>query len=428
MFGGQVGHGRVHVHGAHGVADDFGLLTHRQVGLVVFIGALTVTFGRLAPRLAFDIEVVRAGPTFVDEIGRQVEVFAQLRGVVELDQRQFNFLMAAIAALLAGVRAEDRTDMVHVAHHHLHHPVAPSGVEIGDRAFQHVACVVHLVIVAQVGPAVLRLALQIPAVEVTVGGLRLFQIIDDGFDLRFNDRIAAVRQSVAGSLDPFANVAVPENLRGEVGNKATVLGFVGLPYTLATYMVEGGSSKEYKEIKALGYESPQILHAMLDKLADNIGDYAIYQIENGAQVIQVFDSWAGNLAPLDYDNFAAPYQRKVIDKIKKAHPEVPIIIYINKSGALLERMATSGADIISLDWTVTISEARKRIGDKVGIQGNLDPMILFGPDATIKERAEEILTACGGRNHVMNLGHGIDATTPEEKAKFFVDVVQKWRA
>lgn len=225
---------------------------------------------------------------------------------------------------------------------------------------------------------------------------------------------------------PFVAEAL-KNLRQEVGNRATVLGFVGLPYTLATYMVEGGSSKEYKEIKSLGYQSPEVLHALLDKLADNIGDYAIFQIEAGAQVIQVFDSWAGNLSPTDYDIFAAPYQRKVIEKIKKAHPEVPTIMYINKSGALLERMATSGVDIVSLDWTVTIDEARKRIGDKVGIQGNLDPMLLFAPDSVIKERTEAILQQGGGRNHVMNLGHGIDAVTPEEKAKFFVDTVQAWR-
>ena len=225
---------------------------------------------------------------------------------------------------------------------------------------------------------------------------------------------------------PFVGEAL-KNLRREVGNKATVLGFVGLPYTLATYMVEGGSSKEYKAIKTLGYQTPAVLHAMLDRLADNIGVYANYQIESGAQVIQVFDSWAGNLSPEDYDIFAAPYQRKVIQAIKKAHPEVPIIMYINKSGALLERMAATGVDIISLDWTVTIAEARKRIGDKIGIQGNLDPMVLFAPNEVIKEKAEAILKACGGRNHVMNLGHGIEFDTPEPKAKFFVDTVQKWR-
>lgn len=225
---------------------------------------------------------------------------------------------------------------------------------------------------------------------------------------------------------PFVAEAL-KNLRKEVGNKATVLGFVGLPYTLATYMVEGGSSKEYKEIKSLGYQSPAILHAMLGKLAENIADYAIFQIESGAQVIQVFDSWAGNLSPMDYDVFAAPYQRMVIEKIKKFHPEVPIIIYINKSGALLERMASSGADVISLDWTVTIEEARKRIGTSIGIQGNLDPMILFAPKDVIKSRAEEILKQVGGRNHVMNLGHGIDAQTPEDAAKYFVDTVQNFR-
>ena len=225
---------------------------------------------------------------------------------------------------------------------------------------------------------------------------------------------------------PFVAEALG-NLRREVQGKATVLGFVGLPYTLATYMVEGGSSKEYKEIKTLGYQNPKVLHAMLDKLADNIGVYANFQIESGAQVIQVFDSWAGNLAPEDYDIFAAPYQRKVISAIKRAHPEVPVIMYINKSGALLERMAASGADIISLDWTVTIQEARKRIGDKIGIQGNLDPMILFAPPEVIREKTEAVLRAAGGRNHVMNLGHGIDAVTPEPAAKLFVDTVQAWR-
>lgn len=232
-------------------------------------------------------------------------------------------------------------------------------------------------------------------------------------------------------MDPY--VATPfvaealKNLRREVGNTATVLGFVGLPYTLATYMVEGGSSKEFKAIKSLSYQSPQILHAMLDKLADNIGDYAVFQIDCGAQVIQLFDSWAGNLSPLDYDTFAAPYQRKVIEKIKKAHPKVPTIMYINKSGALLERMAATGIDIISLDWTVKIEEARLRIGDKIGIQGNMDPMVLFAPQDVIKQRTEEILRAAGGRNHVMNLGHGIDAGTSEENAKFFVDTVHNFK-
>lgn len=217
------------------------------------------------------------------------------------------------------------------------------------------------------------------------------------------------------------------DLKKNVGNEATVLGFVGLPWTLATYLVEGGTSKEYLEIRKMAFSDPKLLHAMLSKLACNIADYAIYQIENGAQVIQVFDSWAGSLSPRDYDEFVLPYQKQVISAIKEAHPEVPTIMYIKQSGALLERMAASGVDIISLDWTVTIPEARKRIGDKIGIQGNMDPCILLGPKEIIKERAEEILAQGGGRNHVMNLGHGIEADTPEENAKFFIDTVKNYR-
>jgi len=233
------------------------------------------------------------------------------------------------------------------------------------------------------------------------------------------------------TIDPYKSTPfIAEALKlikKEIDSQTTLLGFVGCPYTLATYMVEGGSSKEYKDIKMLSYQQPKVLHAMLLRLAENIGDYALFQIENGAQVIQIFDSWAGNLSPHDYDEFAAPYQRLVIEKIKKFRPEVPIIIYINKSGALLERMAQVGVDIVSLDWTVTIAEARRRIGEKVGIQGNLDPMVLFAPHELIKERTEEILRSCGGRNHVMNLGHGIDASTSEGSAKYFIDTVKNFR-
>jgi uroporphyrinogen decarboxylase len=232
-------------------------------------------------------------------------------------------------------------------------------------------------------------------------------------------------------LDPYKSAPfVGETLRNikqEIGQHAALLGFIGLPYTLASYLVEGGSSSDFKHIKSLGYESPTVLHAMLEKLAQNIADYALYQIENGAQVIQLFDSWAGNLSPADYDEFAGPYQKMVIDKIKKFSPTTPLILYINKSGALLERMAVSGVDVLSLDWTVTITEARKRIGNKIGIQGNLDPMILFAPDSDIERRTTEILRMAGSKRHVMNLGHGIDASTPEEKAKLFVDTVKAFR-
>jgi uroporphyrinogen decarboxylase len=225
---------------------------------------------------------------------------------------------------------------------------------------------------------------------------------------------------------PFVKQTLGD-LRKEVGLSATVLGFVGLPYTLATYLIEGGTSSVYLEIKKMMYSEPKLLHTMLENLAENIGNYACFQIESGAQVIQIFDSWAGSLAPEDYDIFALPYQKMVVEAIKKKHPETPIIIYIAKSGALIERMASTGVDIVSLDWTTTIEEARGRIGNDIGIQGNLDPAILYGPQHLIKERAEAILKMAGPRNHVMNLGHGIEATTPEENADYFVKTVQAFR-
>lgn len=226
---------------------------------------------------------------------------------------------------------------------------------------------------------------------------------------------------------PFVKQTLGE-LREKVGNKATVLGFVGLPYTLATYLIEGGTSKEYLEIKRMMWSDPKLLHTMLEKLAENIGEYANFQIKSGAQVIQVFDSWAGSLSPEDYDVFALPYQKMVVKAIKDKNPTTPVIIYIAKSGALVERMASTGVDCVSLDWTVSIEEARRRIDNKDMIfQGNLDPSLLYAPDHIIKERAEAIVKMGGGRNHIMNLGHGIEATTSEEKANFFVKTVQAYK-
>lgn len=234
---------------------------------------------------------------------------------------------------------------------------------------------------------------------------------------------------------PFVAEAL-QALRKEVGPETAVLGFVGCPYTLATYLVEGKTSKEYLKIKRMAFTQPDLLHAILTKLADSIADYALFQIENGAQLLQIFDSWAGHLSPRDYDEFAAPYQKIILDRIKAAHPDVPTVIYIKHSGALIERMAATGVDVVSLDWTVDMAEGRERVAKARreaglegpgGVQGNLDPAILFGDEATIKERAEEILRKAGPTGHVMNLGHGIEAATSEENAKFFIETVRNFR-
>lgn len=237
------------------------------------------------------------------------------------------------------------------------------------------------------------------------------------------------------SAAPFVAEAL-QTLRQEVTPETAVLGFVGCPYTLATYLVEGKSSKEYLEIKKMAFNEPKLLHAILEKVTESISDYALFQIENGAQLIQIFDSWAGHLSPRDYDEFAAPYQKKILDRIKAVYPDVPTVVYIKHSGALIERMAKTGVDVVSLDWTVDMAEGRERIAKARaeaglegpgGVQGNLDPAILFGSQEAIKERAEEILRKAGPTGHVMNLGHGIEAATSEENAKFFIETVRNFR-
>lgn len=234
---------------------------------------------------------------------------------------------------------------------------------------------------------------------------------------------------------PFVREALQE-LRRQVGPESAVLGFVGCPYTLATYLVEGKSSKEYLEIKKMALNEPALLHAILQQLADSIGDYAVYQIESGAQLIQIFDSWAGHLSPRDYDEFAAPYQKQILDKIKVTHPEVPTVIYIKHSGALIERMAATGVDTVSLDWTVDMAAGRERVAagraaaglsGPGGVQGNLDPAVLFADQSVIKERSEEILKKAGPVGHIMNLGHGVEAATSEENAHFFIETVRNYR-
>ena len=210
-------------------------------------------------------------------------------------------------------------------------------------------------------------------------------------------------------------------LRSSVGNQAAVLGFVGAPWTLAAYVVEGKSSKNYAVIKAMAFQEPELLHQLLNHFAESIARYLRYQIDSGAQVVQMFDSWAGQLSPLDYDNFAAPYQKKVVDLVKQTHPDTPIILYISGSAGVLERMAQTGVDIISLDWTVDMAEGCSRLPTHMGIQGNVDPGLLFGTPAAIRERIADTVKKAKGRRHILNLGHGILPGTPEENAKVFFE-------
>ncbi|MDF0552989.1 uroporphyrinogen decarboxylase [Kamptonema sp. UHCC 0994] len=216
-----------------------------------------------------------------------------------------------------------------------------------------------------------------------------------------------------------------QTLRQEVGDRATVLGFVGAPWTLAAYAIEGKSSKDYTVIKGMAFSEPAMLHQFLSKLADAIAIYVRYQIDCGAQVVQMFDSWAGQLSPQDYETFALPYQRQVVEQVKATHPDTPLILYINGSAGLLERMPKSGVDLVSVDWTVDMAEARARLGSKVGVQGNIDPCVLFGSKDFIRERILETIRKAGNKGHILNLGHGVLQNTPEENVGFFFETAKQ---
>ncbi|MFB2878976.1 uroporphyrinogen decarboxylase [Floridanema aerugineum] len=214
-------------------------------------------------------------------------------------------------------------------------------------------------------------------------------------------------------------------LRQEVGNQATVLGFVGAPWTLAAYAIEGKSSKDYTIIKSMAFTEPSLLHEFLGKLADAIAIYVRYQIDSGAQVVQMFDSWAGQLSPQDYETFAMPYQRRVVEQVKATHPDTPMILYINGSAGILDRMSKSGVDIVSVDWTVDMAEARARLGENIGVQGNIDPCVLYGSQDFIRDRILDTIRKAGKKGHILNLGHGVLPTTPEENVAFFFETAKQ---
>ncbi len=219
---------------------------------------------------------------------------------------------------------------------------------------------------------------------------------------------------------PFIKTIL-ETLRAEVGNQSTVLGFVGAPWTLAAYAIEGKSSKNYSIIKGMAFSESTMLHQLLSKLADAIATYVRYQIDCGAQVVQLFDSWAGQLSPQDYETFALPYQQQVVRQVKETHPDTPLILYISGSAGVLERMGQSGVDIVSVDWTVDMAEARARLGKDMKVQGNIDPGVLFGTQDFIRGRIIDTVRKAGNRGHILNLGHGVLVGTPEDNVRFFFE-------
>ncbi|NET02470.1 MAG: uroporphyrinogen decarboxylase [Sphaerospermopsis sp. SIO1G2] len=241
--------------------------------------------------------------------------------------------------------------------------------------------------------------------------------------IRTQEQIDQLRTLEPDESLPFIK-PILQALSQEVGNKSTVLGFVGAPWTLAAYAVEGKGSKTYSIIKNMAFTNPKLLDQLLTKFAESIAKYVCHQIDCGAQVVQMFDSWAGELSPQDYEIFAAPYQKMVFDKVKETHPDTPLILLVTGSAGLLERMAKSGADILTIDWTVDMADARTRLGKQWKVQGNLDPGVLFGSQEFIRDRILDTVRKAGDWGHILNLGHGVLPTTPEENVKFFFETAK----
>jgi uroporphyrinogen decarboxylase len=203
-----------------------------------------------------------------------------------------------------------------------------------------------------------------------------------------------------------------------------LIGFSGAPFTLATYMIEGGSSKNFLNTKKMMYQSPTLFNELMEMISASVQSYLAAQIKAGAQAVQLFDSWAGVLSPLDYSEYVLPHVKNIISVIKKR--KVPVIYFVNNCGSLLKEVKQAGANVIGVDWRIDIKDAIKAIGKRYAVQGNLDPIALFLPEDKIRDRVADILEkGRAAKGHIFNLGHGILPETPVEAAQAMVRAVHE---
>jgi uroporphyrinogen decarboxylase len=217
-------------------------------------------------------------------------------------------------------------------------------------------------------------------------------------------------------------------IRRELDGRVPLIGFSGSPWTLATYMVEGGSTKTFARSKGMLFDEPALMHTLLGKLADSVTGYLNAQIAAGAQAVMIFDTWGGTLTPRDYRAFSLAYMQRIVDGLTREADgrRVPVILFTKGGGQWLELMADTGCDALGLDWTLDIGDARARVGDRVALQGNLDPCTLYASADVIRRSVAEILEGYGrGSGHVFNLGHGIHPAIPPEHAGAMIEAVHE---
>lgn len=265
-------------------------------------------------------------------------------------------------------------------------------------------------------------------------GLGLY--FETGEGPRFKKRIDSVADIVALPIpDPEKDLGyvmdAVRTIRRELNGRVPLIGFSGSPWTLATYMIEGGSSKDFRKAKAMLYDNPQAMHALLDKLAQAVAVYLNGQILAGAQAVQIFDTWGGSLSDAAYREFSLFYMERIVQGLIREHDgrQIPVILFTKNGGLWLESMADTGATALGLDWTCDIGEARRRVGDKVALQGNMDPSVLYAKPSAIRAEVERILARYGkGSGHVFNLGHGITPEVDPAHAGAFIEAVHELSA
>lgn len=262
-------------------------------------------------------------------------------------------------------------------------------------------------------------------------GLGLHFVEGEGprFHHPLRDAAAIQRLSVIDPEDELGYVSAAVRLiRQELAGRVPLIGFAGSPWTLATYMIEGGSSRDFARAKELLYDQPTVLEHLLGILADSVAAYLSAQVSAGAQALMIFDTWGGVLTPADYRRFSLAAMQRIVEQLPREHEgrRVPVVLFTKGGGAWLEAMADTGADALGLDWTINIGEARQRVGDRVALQGNLDPSVLYASPATIRQRVAAILQDYGhGSGHVFNLGHGIHPRIDPEHAGAMIQAVQE---
>lgn len=213
-------------------------------------------------------------------------------------------------------------------------------------------------------------------------------------------------------------------IRQEMPRDLPLIGFSGSPWTLACYMVEGGSSKDFKHAIGFMYNDPLAMHALLDKLATVVAQYLCKQIESGANLVMLFDTWGGILSNHNYQNFSLRYMRQIVTSIKNQHPSVPVILYTKGGGQWLNLIANSGCDVVGLDWTTDLAVAKNIAHDRVALQGNLDPMVLLSKPEVVVREVKTILSQYGKDSGlIFNLGHGITPDVPPENVAVMIDAV-----